>query len=342
MRRVWFRAATIAADDRPTVDAVKVESARAALAANPDARQRHADLAKLLVRQGSVDAVEALAAKWTERDPLDADALALRATAKAWRGDREGALRVLSGTLASPSMAAASQADVASTLARAVERTGRRASACALRVAAAESKPADTSSVAAAVACEHAAGRSSSESRWLAAQKDNAARARISAAAAKLAPAVPTAEAVFGDVVVDATWDATAGVDLDLGIVDPSGRRLAWASAARNVRASDCTSLAHEALAVSSTATGPFVVEIVRSDGAASDGPVTGKLRVTSLGKTQLVPFVLAGARAQVARVEVRMDSRLEAIDGGMRFGVCDPPFFTDANGVRRMKPGCL
>jgi hypothetical protein len=342
MRRVWFRVSTIAADDRPAVDLAKIQSARAALAASPDARQRHADLAKLLVRQGSIDPVETLAAQWTERDPLDADALTLRATAKSWRGDRDGALRVLSGMLASPSLTGATLADVASTLARAEERAGRGVSACALRVAAAETKPADTGTVAGAVACEHAAGRSSSEARWLAAQKDDAARARVSAAAAKLAPAAAPAESLFGDVVVDATWDASSGVDLDVGIVDPSGRRLAWASAARNVRAGDCTSLAHEAVAVSSTATGPFVVEIVRADGSTeSDRPVSGKLRVTSLGKTQIVPFVLTGARAQVARVDVRMDSRLEAIDGASRFGPCDPPFFTDASGIRRMKPGC-
>jgi hypothetical protein len=168
----------------------------------------------------------------------------------------------------------------------------------------------------------------------------------VSAAAAKATPAATLADTVFGDVVVDATWDASAGVDLDVGIVDPSGRRLSWASAARNVRASDCTSQAHEALGVSSSATGPFVVEITRADGARSDRltdrPITGRLRITSLGKTQVVPFVLTGSRVQVARVDVRMDSRLETIDGGIRLGRCDPPFFTDSLGVRRMKPGCL
>ena len=341
MHRVWFRTALVAADDRPSVDAVKVEAARAALAASPDARQRHADLAKLLVRQGSVDAVEALAARWTERDPLDIDALTLRATARAWRGDRDGAMRVLSGTLASPVMAATAQVDVAATLARAEERAGRAAEACALRVAAAEGKSTDAGLVAAAMACERAQARSASADRWLASAKDDATRARLSAAAAKVVAGAGLADTVFGDVVVDATWDPSAGADLDVGIVDPSGRRVSWASAARNVRASDCTSLAHEAMAVSSSATGPFVVEIVRASGAESDRPISGKLRVTALGHTQTVPFVLVGSRAQLARVDVRMDSRLEAIASGTRWGACDPPFFTDTSGVRRMKPGC-
>ncbi len=341
MRRVWFRTATIAADDRPAVDAVKLESARAALAASPDARQRHAELAKLLVRQGSPAEVETLAARWTERDPLDADALSLRATARAWRGDRDGALRILSGMLASPSMAPAAQSEVASTLARAEERAGRSSRACAFRVAAAETKPGDVAAVAGALGCERGQGRTASEARWLASLKDDATRTRVSAAAAKLAPGSGLADTVTGDVVVDATWDGSAGVDLDVGIVDPSGRRLSWASAARNVRASDCTSAAHEALAVSSGGTGPFLVEVVRSGGAAGERPVAGRLRITALGRTQVVPFVLAGTRTQVARVTMGMDSRLEAIADGSTWGTCDPPFFTDALGVRRMKPGC-
>ena len=341
LRRVWFRTSLVAADDRSAVDVAKVDAARAALAASPDARQRHADLARLLVRQGNVDEVEAFASKWAERDPLDVDALTLRATARAWRGDRDGALRVLSGTLASPSMAPAAQSDVASSLARAEDRAGRAAEACALRVAAAEGKGSETALVASAMACERAQARTSSADRWLASAKDDMVRTRLSAAAAKFASGSALADPVFGDVVVDATWDPSAGADLDVAIVDPSGRRLSWASAARNVRASDCTSAAHEAIAVSSSATGRFVIEIVRANASATDHPVSGRLHVSSLGQTQVVPFVLVGSRARVARVEVRMDSRLEPVATGRAVGSCTPPFFTDATGLRRMKPGC-
>jgi hypothetical protein len=231
---------------------------------------------------------------------------------------------------------------MAATLARAEERAGHVSSACALRVAAAERKPADVGAVAAAVACERADGRSAAEARWMSALKDDATRGRVSAAAAKIAAATRTADAsVTGDVVVDATWDAGAGADLDVAVVDPAGKRLAWASAARNVRASDCTSTAHEAMAVASSATGPFVVELVRAHGGDDARPVSGTLRVTSLGRTQTIPFVLSGDRAQVARVDVRMDSRLEAIDGGIAMGNCDPPFFIDEQGIRRMKSWC-
>ena len=95
-----------------------------------------------------------------------------------------------------------------------------------------------------------------------------------------------------------------------VAIVDPSGVRLGWATRARNVRAADCTSLSHEALAVSSSATGAFVVEVVRA-GTNRGVPTHGTLRITSLGHTRVVPFVLTGARAQVARVDVAMSSEL-------------------------------
>jgi hypothetical protein len=126
------------------------------------------------------------------------------------------------------------------------------------------------------------------------------------------------------------------------------GRRLAWATAAKGVRAVDCTSLAHEALAVSSSVTGPFVIEVVRADATADSRPIRGMLRIMAHAanaaggpRSQVVPFVLDGARAQIARVDVRMDSRLEPIADGGEWESCDPPFTTDDQGVRRMKPNC-
>jgi hypothetical protein len=136
----------------------------------------------------------------------------------------------------------------------------------------------------------------------------------VSAVAAKLLTTTRPEDPLFGDVIVDATWDAGAGADLDVAVIDPSGKRMSWASAARNVRARDCTSRTHEALAVSSGAAGAFVVEVVRAEGREGTLPVSGKLRITSLGRTQTVPFTLVGQRDQVARVDVRFESRLESL----------------------------
>jgi hypothetical protein len=322
MRRVWFRTATISADASSPVDGARLEAARVALAGSPDLRQRHADLAKLLLRAGNASELEALTTRWSSRDPLDPDLLTARATLQAWRGDREGALRILSGTLASPATPRATQVEIASALARAEERASHPALACALRVAAAEGKPEDVATVAQAIACERDQGDESSAARWLSTAKDDATRARLSSAATKLLAAPPREDPLFGDISVEATWDDGTGADLDVGIVDPSGRRMSWASSASRVRARDCTSRARESLAVSSGAAGAFEVELVRTDGAegpegraSSATPVRGKLRITSLGRTQIVPFVLVGQRAQVARVDVRLDSRLEPVN---------------------------
>jgi hypothetical protein len=316
MRRVWFRTAAISEDGRSPVDASKLEAARAALAVAPDLRQRHADLARLLTRAGSAAELEFVADRWSTRDPLDPDLLTARAAARAWRGDRAGALRILSGMLASPSTSSAAQAEIASALARAEERAVQPAVACALRVAAAESRPDDVATVAPAVACQRGQGDEASAARWIAAAKDEPTRTRLASAAAKLLAAPRTADIVFGDVSVEATWDDRSGVDLDVAVIDPSGRRLSWASAASRVRARDCTSRSHESLAISSSAAGAFVVEIVRADEpAGSSAPVRGRLRITSLGRTQVVPFVLVGDREQVARVDVRFDSRLEPVN---------------------------
>jgi hypothetical protein len=341
MQRVWFRTAAITPGGVGVVDAHKLEAARAAVAATPDARQAHEALAKLLVQLGDAGELDSLAREWSSRDPLDADAIALRATVRARRGDRDGALHVFSGVLSSLTTSTAAQGDVAKALARAEERAGHPDLACALSVAAAERKPADPDAVGAAVACERASGKRASEARWLASMKDDAARARVAAAAAKTAAASFAEDPVKGDVVVDATWDPGAGADLDLAVVDPSGHRLSWASAASNIRASDCTSLSHEALGVSSMATGPFVVEVARANAGDEVRTVTGTLRITSLGHTQLVPFVLSGDRTQAARVDVRLDSRLVAVDRGIAMDRCDPPFYFDARGIRRMKPEC-
>jgi hypothetical protein len=306
MKRVFFRTAAVAASDAPVVATDKIASARAALDASPDERAKALTLVRLLTRDGSTDMLADVLGRWTARDPMDADAIAARADLLERAGDRAGALRVLGGVAATASGADA--AKVLGALALAEERAGDDARACALRIGAAEATPSDVTAVAGAVACERASGHAASANRFLDAAKSPSVRDAVASGANKIASLGRSAQRVFGDVLVDATWDG--GVDLDVAVVDPVGVRLGWASRARNVKASDCTSLSHEALAVASTATGAFVVEVVRA--GSNDGvPVRGNLRITSLGQTRVVPFVLSGTRAQVARIDVTMSSRL-------------------------------
>ena len=64
--------------------------ARAALASAPDDRGKHRDLARALLRRGALDELERVLADWQKRDPLDGDAIALRAelSVVAWRSRR--------------------------------------------------------------------------------------------------------------------------------------------------------------------------------------------------------------------------------------------------------------
>jgi hypothetical protein len=306
MKRVFFRTAAVSASDSPVVASDRIATARAQLEASPDERAKALALVRMLTRNGATDLLADVLGRWTTRDPMDADAIASRADLLERAGDRAGALRVLGGIAATATGADAGK--VLGALALAEERAGDDARACALLIGAAETTPADVAAVASAVACERVNGHTESANRFLDAAKAPSVRDAIAVAADKIASLGRTPQRVFGDVVVDATWDG--GADLDVAVIDPSGARLGWASRARNVRASDCTSLSHEALGISSSATGAFVVEIVRA-GANNGVPVRGKLRITSLGQTRVVPFVLTGSREQVARVDVSMDSRL-------------------------------
>ena len=305
MKRVFFRTATITADERPVVAQDKIAAARAALAAAPDERKRFLDLVRLLTKGGSLEETAEVVTRWSLRDPLDADAISARADLLERGGDRAAALRVLGGIAASANGSDAPQ--ILSTLALAYERAGITSQACAFRIASAELRPNDADAVASAVLCERLAGRNAAADRWLTGAKSDAVRNAITVAIPRIQARAP--DAVFGDVVADATWEAADGADLDLAIVDPSGTRVAWASRARNVRAVDCTSRSHEGLAITNFSTGTFVVEVVRADGGTT--PVRGKIRVTSQGETRVFNFVAVGPRAQVARVDVGMSSQL-------------------------------
>src|SRR5205823_9259094 len=99
------------------------------------------------------------------------------------------------------------------------ERLGKPES-CAFSVTAAELRPNDADAVARAISCERAQGRARSADRWLTGLKD-AQRTAITGAITKNESA--RAETATGDLIVSATWDG--GADVDLAILDPAGRR---------------------------------------------------------------------------------------------------------------------
>jgi hypothetical protein len=321
MKKIFVRKASITTDASPAVSADKVAQARAAVAAAPDERSKHKELAKALALSGQLDELGEVLEKWSARDPLDVDVIVGRADLAAREGDRDASLRILSGALAASSLPSQDAFVLASTVARSFERAGRP-EACAFTVTAAELRPTDPDAVARAVSCERAQGRAKSAERWFAGLKDATARASVTSAVARLEAA--KAESATGDVVVSATWDG--GADLDLALLDPSGRRAGVASRLKGARVEGAQARDHEALALATNEAGPFVVEIVRASAPESMAPVTGRVTIRAFGQTQTVPFTLTGARAHVARVDVRWEAELVPLDDDARFGFVPPP----------------
>jgi len=314
MRKVFVRRAAISSDPTPSVPTERIAAARSAVQAAPDERGKHKELAKLLALGGQLDELGETLEKWSTRDPLDADAIVGRADLAARRGDREGSLRILGGALAASAMGRDEAFVLATTIARSYERLGR-AEACSFNVTAAEIRPADNEAMARAVACERRLGRGKSADRWLDTMKEPQ-RLLVTNAAAKVDPA--KAEATNGDVVVSATWDG--GADLDVVLLDPSGRRAGVASRMKGARLEGATSRDHETLALATNESGSFVIEMVRAGTGESgrDVPVSGKLSIRAFGQSQTVPFTLTGARIQVGRVDTHWETQLVPIDDGL------------------------
>ncbi|MDB4947225.1 MAG: hypothetical protein JWP97_6759 [Labilithrix sp.] len=306
MRRIYVRKASITSGAGPAVAADKLTQARAAVQAAPDERARHKELAKLLAVGGQLDELDEALEKWSARDPLDADVIVGRADLAARRGDREGSLRILSGALAASAMSRDEAFLVATTVGRSYERLGRT-EACAFHVTAAELRPADVDVMARAVACERRAGRDRSAERWLGTMKEPM-RAAVSLAAAKVDPA--KTDVTNGDIVLAATWDG--GADVDLALVDPSGRRAGVATRMKGARIEGASSRDHETLALASNDAGSFVIEVVRAgSGEGAGAAVSGKVTVRAFGQTQTLPFTLTGARTQVGRIDARWEAQL-------------------------------
>jgi hypothetical protein len=313
MKRIWVRHAAIAQGATAPISAARITAARAALQSAPDERNKHRDFARLLSQNGEFDELGEVLARWSGRDPMDADVIAMRADQAARSGDRARALRVLAG------VAASGQADVSvlEALAQSNERAGETEGACAFRVSVAEARTLsakgvlgalDNERVARAVACEERAGHASRAGRgWFDGVKEPSLLDR---ALAKVRGEAPR-EALRGDVIVTASWDAASAADVDVAIVDASGQRLSWVTRSNSVRVQDPTSHSREVLAVSTTGSGPFTVELTRASGAS---PVRVQLSIRALGERSSFPVVLSGPVSRVARVQVRVDQEFVAV----------------------------
>ncbi len=320
MRRTWVRRAAVSAGGT-TTEALRgrTEAARQALAANPNSRDRHRELFRWLSVAGELDEAAAVAERWIARDPLDADALMRLADVAARRGDRLRAMRWLGG------VADVRPDDVLllERLAMMHARAGDLETACAYRVAAAESRSGDASKVAEAVRCERTRGRGEFAARMLDLLTDGGQRAR--AEGLSLEGAADALGSLRGELLAQATWEG--GGDLDVVFIDPNGVRISWQGGRAGTAVSDPLASGRESLSLARLSTGEWRVEVVRTgkevsgrlaedDTDGRDAAVRGSVTVTALGERRVLPFTLVGSRALLGRVVVTREERLVPTPG--------------------------
>lgn len=300
MRRERFMVPTIRS--AAMVDQADLSAARraeAALAANPDSRDRQRAWVRALNRAGRLPEAVQAAERWLVRDQLDAEALTYLSDALGRMGDQARAIRVLTGIVDL-------QDDplLHRRLANAFDRVGEAARACAHRVARAELLPDDADALAEAARCERELG-------WtgelvLRPVDDRRLRGRIDRALAK---AEPVAARPRGQLILDATWDS--GEDLDLTLVTPEGTRLSWMGGRRSVVGAFGRAPGREIMGLRRATAGRYQLEISRAHAVPGAVPATGRIEVRAFGQRRTLPFTLVGDRVMVGVVDLQQQTRL-------------------------------
>ena len=307
MRKVWTKEARVASW-RPHGWSAALAAAEQALVASPDSRDRHRKLVQLLARDGDLERAKQVAERWLERDRLDAEALTALADLLARQGEREEALRWLSGIVdLEPD-----NKELHERLARAYERLGANERACAHRIVLAELSASDPLSVAAALRCEQTTHGHGAAETFLPRLASEPERRRAQSLALT---ALPRGIPARSEVMLDARWNH--GEDLDLALISPQGTRISWMGGRKSVFADHVADPGQERLGLGQVSPGTYLVEISRTD-ATSTYPVRGNIRLTALGARHDLPFSLVGRQVVTATLVVERQSHLEPVRGPM------------------------
>ncbi|MCA9596538.1 MAG: FecR domain-containing protein [Myxococcales bacterium] len=308
MRRIWERKGTIEAG-RVTPKAATPSAIAAAerdLDQNPNRREAVKKVYTLYALAGDVERAFTTAERWSEKEPLDPEALTARADLAARSGDRDLAIRILG------SVVDVRPDDVASQerLARLHRWAGRPEMGCRHSLAIAQIRSKDPKLLAEAVSCARQTGESRMADDMLAAVSDSERTI-----AERLVTKVDARkDDLSGDLRVEANWNG--GGDVDLALLHPDGHRVSWLGAPTRsvISATDVTSTRHEGLALRGAKPGEYVVEVVRASG---NGPIRGDVTITVAGTRRTLPFDLEGNRETVGIAKVSMQSRLVPVNGG-------------------------
>ncbi len=257
---------------------------------NENRRESVKKLFALLLRAGDIDRAARVSRRWSEKEPLDPEAITARADVLAASGDRSEAIRVLASVVdVRPGDVAAQKR-----LARLHRWAGEPELGCRYSVAIAEFRAADAALLGDAVRCTRALGDGALADELL----TNADAKTRTAAEALLKGVAPNDRELKGDLRVEATW--SGGMDLDLALVHPDGHRVSWLGAPTRstITARDVSSSSAEGLALNNPQAGEYVIEVVRSGGT---GRGIGEVLVTAAGATRRIPFTIDGTRVSIA-----------------------------------------
>jgi hypothetical protein len=302
MRRIWERRGEVFPDRRApsSASASALEAAERSALEQENRREAVKKLFTLLLQAGDMERAGLVAERWSEKEPLDPEAITARGDVLAARGERSAARRVLGSVLD------VRPGDVAGAkrLARFERWAGRPALGCRFSIAISEMRPADATLLAEAVRCARETFDTAAADELL----TSASAATREAAERLLSGPRPDDQSLRGDLKLEATWQG--GADLDLALIDPDGHRVSWLGAPTRgiITARDAVSTSGEALAFSGGKPGEYALEIV---GSAQGGRSSGEVTVTVAGTTRRIPFTLDGNRARLGVAKIGMHSRL-------------------------------
>jgi tetratricopeptide (TPR) repeat protein len=303
MKKVWERVGHIVTPPTPPTAASPDAIAQAERAVQENDLKREAvkKLYTLYFLSGDIQRASSVAEKWSEKDPLDPDALTARADVAAARGDRDLAIRILGSVVdVRPGDHKAQWR-----LARLNRWAGRPELGCRFSMAVAQIRTGDAKLIVEAVRCARDIGHAEVAGDLMSGA-DAAARRIIDSL---LGEAQQDPSALSGDLRLEARWDG--GDDLDLAMLHQEGR-MSWLGAPTKaiISARDVQSTSREALALRGGSVGDYVVEITRPVGHS--GVVRGTVDISAPGgDRRSVPFVLDGERVRVALVKVTARSKL-------------------------------
>jgi hypothetical protein len=301
MRRQWFRVGAVQDDTTyRTSWRDAVTTAEAALRQNPDSRDRHRDLVRALTRVGELERATEVTEAWIERDQLDPEALTYLSDVVARGGDREGAVRLLSGIVD----LRPDDRVLHERMANAFDRAGMPDRACAHRVSLAEIRPDDVETQAMAVRCERGLSRREAADMLLTALGDDDTRRRVEEAVAQN----PAPSRLRGEIMLDSTWSGST--DVDVSLITPEGTRISWMGGRVNVVGEDGTRVGGEKLGLRRATPGSYMIEVNRVD-PDDHTTITGRIAVRAMDGQRTIPFTLTGERVVVGRIDVRRESRM-------------------------------